>query len=83
MVAKRDETTTALQALALLNNPFMTAMSDAFAKRAKTIDDAFRIAFGRKPDSKEQETLKAYATSHGMPATARLLFNLNEFCYVD
>ncbi|MBG89705.1 MAG: cytochrome C [Verrucomicrobiales bacterium] len=83
MVPKRDETTTALQALALMNNPFMTAMSEKFAARTKNIDEAIWLALGRAPAKPERQTLNKYAKTHGMPATARLLFNLNEFAYVD
>ena len=83
MVPKRDETTTALQALALMNNPFMTAMSEKFAARAKNIDEAIWLALGRAPAKPERQALNNYAKKHGMSATARLLFNLNEFAYVD
>lgn len=83
MVPKRDETTTALQALALMNNPFMTVMSEKFAARAKNVDEAIWLAFGRAPAKPECQTLNKYSKTHGMPATARLLFNLNEFAYVD
>lgn len=83
MVPKRDETTTALQALALLNNPFMTAMSEKFANRTESIDQAIWLALGRAPGKNERQVLNHYFKTHGMPATARLLFNLNEFSYVD
>ncbi|MGB0581038.1 MAG: DUF1553 domain-containing protein [Limisphaerales bacterium] len=83
MVPKRDETTTALQALALLNNPFMTAMSEKFANRTKNVDEAIWLALGRAPAKPERQTLNKYTEAHGMPATARLVFNLNEFAYVD
>lgn len=83
MVAKRDETTTALQALVLMNNPFMTAMSNHLATRTKDVDEAVWLALGRSPTDDEKQALEAYASQHGMPATARLLFNLNEFTYVD
>jgi len=83
MVPKRDETTTALQALALLNNPFMTAMSERFAARVRTVDEAFQLALSRAPTPEERRTLEAYTRRHGMAATARLIFNLSEFSYVD
>ncbi|NNE91746.1 MAG: DUF1549 domain-containing protein [Verrucomicrobiales bacterium] len=83
MVAKRDETTTALQALALMNNPFMEAMSANLATRAKSINEAIWLALGRPPTADESQILSSYAETHGMPATARLIFNLNEFAYVD
>ena len=83
MVAKRDETTTALQALVLMNNPFMTAMSTRLAESAGSVGEAFRQALARKPNRDERIMLQEYARKHGLAATARLLFNLNEFSYVD
>ena len=83
MVPKRDETTTALQALALMNNPFMTTMSERFASRTETIDEAIWLALGRAPTAAEKDILSNYLEKHGMSATARVVFNLNEFAYVD
>ena len=83
MVPKRDETTTALQALSLMNNPFMEAMSGHFAKHAGTIPEAVWLALGRPPEKEELAILETYAGKHGLAATARLLLNLNEFAYVD
>ncbi|MDF1812943.1 MAG: DUF1553 domain-containing protein, partial [Verrucomicrobiales bacterium] len=72
-----------LQALALLNNPFMTAMSNALAKRAGTIDKAFQFVTGRSASREEADMLHTYSNQHGLAAASRLLFNLNEFSYVD
>ena len=83
MVAKRDETTTALQALSLMNNPFMAAMAGKLAGRTKDVEEAFWLVLGRAPTTHEKDLLSSYLEKHGMPATARLLFNLNEFAYVD
>ena len=87
MVAKRDETTTALQALTLMNNPFMTAMAKQFAGRVEQADDpvaeAIRLAFGRAATKEERELIDGYAKAHGWPAAARAIFNLNEFVYLD
>ena len=58
-------------------------MSAKFAEQAGTIDEAVWIALGRAPEDAEKDVLKNYIEKHGMPATARLLFNLNEFSYVD
>lgn len=87
MVSKRDETTTALQALALMNNPFMAAMAEHFAARLTDHTDpvaqAIRIALGRAPTKDERTLLDNYAQTHGWPATCRLIYNLNEFIYLD
>ncbi len=87
MVPKRDETTTALQALTLMNNPFMTAMAKQFAARvekaADPVGEAVRLAFGREATREEKELIPEYAKEHGWPAAARAIFNLNEFVYLD
>jgi hypothetical protein len=91
-VDKRNETVTALQSLALLNNPFIIEMAERFAERlaatrpgdtAGQIELAFRIALGRAPGEQERNRLLAYAQEHGMANVCRLIFNLNEFVYVD
>ena len=90
-VAKRNQTLTALQALALLNNKFMIEMSKNFAirlqsKKATTeskIITAYKIALGRKPTAVEVKDLKTLADKHGMENVCRLIFNLNEFVFVD
>ncbi|HEV3120288.1 MAG TPA: DUF1553 domain-containing protein, partial [Isosphaeraceae bacterium] len=87
----RNETITALQALALLNDPFMTEQSRRFALRvesdssqpAEQADLAFRLALARDPDPEERAALVAYIRAHGSAAACRLIFNLNEFLFVD
>ncbi len=87
MVPKRDETTTALQALALMNNPFMTAMAENLAARVEKADspisDAVWLAMGRAPTTVELDSLRTYSKEHGLANTCRLIFNLNEFVYLD
>ncbi|MBL9153009.1 MAG: DUF1553 domain-containing protein [Verrucomicrobiales bacterium] len=87
MVAKRDETTTALQALALLNNPFMTTMAGHFAARVKGNADpvgaAFAIVTGRAAREEERAALAGYADAHGLENACRVMMNLSEFAYVD
>ncbi len=87
LVDRRGETTTALQALALLNNAFTVRMAEHFAERVKAepepVAAALRIALSREPEAEELAALRGYAAEHGLPATCRLIFNLNEFSYVD
>lgn len=78
------------QALALLNDPFITRMSEHFAKRVSkegAIEDqvrrAFELALGRLPTDRETRLLADHAGKHGMENTCRLLFNLNEFVFVN
>jgi hypothetical protein len=90
-VAKRNETLTALQALALLNDRFMVRMAEHFSERVRPMGSdtaaqltaAWRLAFARDPTAEELSPLEAFAKEHGLPNACRLLFNLNEFCFVD
>ena len=91
LVAKRDNAITALQSLALLNNKLMVAMARHFASdveqthtgRTAAVSEAFFRAPGRPPTPEETSDLVAYAAKHGLANACRLLFNLNEFSFVD
>jgi hypothetical protein len=93
LVDKRNETLTALQALALLNNPFMILMAEHFAARLERetegldldarIDRAFRVALGRGAEADERQALAAHARRHGLASACRAILNLNEFVFVD
>ncbi len=89
---RRAVTTTPLQALALLNNAFVLHMADQFAARVKAeagedgnkqIGRAFALAYGRPPSAKEVERVQPFVAKHGLAALSRVLFNSNEFIYVD
>ena len=90
-VAKRNETQTSLQALALLNNGLVLRMAEHFSARLaeeqKTlldqIDLACRLAIGRQPTEYEKQELLALATDHGMANVCRVIFNLNEFVFIE
>jgi len=90
-VDKRNESLSALQALALLNNGFMLTQSRLFAERvqreapdlAAQIDRAHSLAFGRLPNGAERERLINFAKANGLPNLCRVLLNLNEFTFVD
>ena len=47
------------------------------------VDAAFRLAFGRAPTSSESSEAVDYAQRHGLAGLCRLIFNLNEFVFVD
>ena len=91
IVDKRNETVTALQALALLNNKLVLSMSAHMAKRVEAASPdarqrvvlAFRLATGRSPTPDETEALSGYARQHGLTQTCRVILNLNEFAFVD
>jgi hypothetical protein len=90
-VPVRSTTMTAPQALALLNNAFMIRQAEFFAERLKKHSDdpqqqivaAYRLAFGRPPTAQERTALAGYAQRHGLANACRLLFNANEFLFVD
>ena len=87
----RSSTTTALQALALLNNPFMLRQAQHFADRltreAATPDArvarAYELAFARPPTPAEVSAGRALVEKRGLPALCRVLLNANEFVHVD
>ena len=90
-VPKRSKTLTANQALALLNNKFMVRMSEHLAARVETMGNdtpsrmnaAFQLALGRQATDAEQKILRPVADQHGMASVCRIIFNLNEFVFVD
>ena len=75
LVDKRGETTTALQALAMMNNRFMVRMAEHFAKRVEGEDDpvgeVVESALGRKVKDDERKMLEDYAGKHGLAAMCR------------
>lgn len=90
-VPVRNETITALQALAVFNNPFVVKQSEYFAERVRaSVSDlnaqvvaAFRLALAREPSKDELETLVSHARTNGLASACRVLFNSNEFMFVD
>jgi hypothetical protein len=89
---RRNESTTAPQALTLLNSRFMVEQAESLASKAETVDAAWRMAFGREPRADERKLaetfLAAQAGLSGSPDQARIelarsLLNSNEFLYVD
>jgi hypothetical protein len=91
LTPKRNTTLTAIQALALLNNPFMVRMSQHFAERLKELEGAlpgqlacaYRLALGREPTAEESQMFSSYVARHGLENACRLIFNSNEFLFVD
>jgi len=52
------------------------------AERARVVA-AFRLALSRSPTRDEAEALTAYAEKHGLANACRVLFNMNEFAFID
>jgi cytochrome c553 len=91
-VERRNRSISALQALALLNNGFMTTQARHFAARvereagsdvASQVDLAVRLALGRQPTADERAALTSLTEAHGLANTCRAILNLNEFSLVD
>jgi hypothetical protein len=90
-IPTRDESTTALQALAQWNNRFMTTMAEHVGKRlaatnatpAEQVETASRWVLGRPPSGEEPEILLEHLNQHGPAALARVLLNASAFTYVD
>ena len=90
-VDKRNESLSALQALALLNNGFMVTQARHFAERLQRekpdlgaqVERGYQLAFGRTPSAAEREKLATFAQANGLPNLCRVLLNLNEFTFID
>lgn len=96
--SRRFVTTTAPQALTLLNGPIVAGIArnfgdrvlkDAGANPDKAIDRAFALALGRLPTTEERAAMGGFLKQHkGSFAEAvtdlcHSVLNLNEFLYVD
>jgi hypothetical protein len=87
---RRESTTTALQALTLLNGGFLAQQAKLFAERARReagpalpaqVERAFWLAFGRLPRAGERPGAIALAGAQGLSSLCRALLNANEFLY--
>ena len=87
----RASSVTALQALAMMNDRFTVRYAEHFAKRVEAtsqdclrqIGFAYEEALGRSPTELETKRLADFAERHGLANACRLLFNCNEFLFVD
>ncbi len=87
----RGNSVTVQQALALWNNAFVLRQAEHLAARlagdeattAEQIDLAVELTLGRSATVEERQSLAAYAEEHGMANMCRLLFNANEFVFID
>ncbi len=87
----RSFSASALQALTLFNNDFVLRQSEHFAARVEKLGAdlparvraAVRLAFQRAATPEEVRAMSAYAEQHGLAALGRVLFNSNEFLFVD
>ena len=90
-VGRRNESLSPLQALAMMNNSLMLTMSKHFAAKVDQqngdlpgkVRAAYFEAIGRPPSAEDAKVLTLYARQFGLTNTCRVLFNLNEFSFVD
>jgi mono/diheme cytochrome c family protein len=91
LTPKRNTTLTALQALSLLNNQFMVRQAEHFAARLSAatpnLDQqivlAYQLSLGREPSADEQRLVRDYVSKNGLASLCRVIFNSNEFLFVD
>lgn len=90
--SKRPRSTTPLQALNLMNGNLIVEQSKLLAKRAEqeggeALDEQVRLMFmytlGRAPEPEELAISKDLATADELSSVGRMLFNLNEFFYLN
>jgi hypothetical protein len=88
---RRTQSTTALQALNLMNSGFILQQADLMCERIHReagsgtepeLDHAFTVALGRFPDDAERAAAGRLVASYGLPALCRALFNANEFLFL-
>lgn len=87
----RSATVTPLQALTLLNDPFMVHQAECFARKLRQTEgsDAEQIRrasvaiLGRAPTPEEQRLFAEYASRQGLANLCRYLLNANEFLFID
>src|SRR5205085_2026854 len=105
-VGQRISTTVPTQALAMMNSPFVRGQAEKLAQRilsaksvtlSTAINQAYRIAFARRPLEAEQSRMLAFvaeqrlakggdaaaATNQAFTELCHVLLCLNEFVYVD
>lgn len=92
LTPKRLTTTTPLQSLALYNNAFMLKQAEYFADRIRQevgsdttsqVRRAFQIALARDPSNEEIDLARNIVDDQPLFTLCRVLFNANEFVYVD
>jgi hypothetical protein len=88
---KRQRSITAIQALNLLNSPFIQQQAEILATRAKKevgedqpaqIDRVFELTYGRKATDDERAATLEVAKEFGLPAVCRAVLNSSEFLFV-
>ena len=87
----RSVSTTAVQAFAMLNNPFLIRQCEHLAAKifsTSTVANAqtaaaFQQILMRNPSAEEIDRFTTYIQNHGLANACQLLLNTNEFLYLD
>ena len=87
---QRRSTTTALQALSLMNSAFVQQRVEGFGARLRReaprldgrIRRAFALAYGRSPNGRETAASRRLVQDHGLESLCWGLLNSSEFLYV-
>jgi hypothetical protein len=92
MAPRRTRTITPVQALAMENDAFVENCASRAADRVRSeagddpglqVDRAWRLALGRPPTEREAELARGFAGRRGLDQLMIVLFNTNEFLFVD
>lgn len=92
VVAQRSRSTTPLQALNLLNSKFIIQQAQIMSDRllveapestAEQVRAAYVHFYARKPTVAEVKDCKGFIQQYGLAALCRVLFNSNEFLFVQ
>ena len=91
IVPARAETTTAPQALFLMNNPLAVETAERLAARLavsivdeeRRLEQLWLLMFARPPEQDEAEIARAYLSQHSWDRFIQALLGTNEFAYLD
>ncbi len=90
--ARRETSTVAPQALALINGDFIQQQAAAFAMRLRRdageeapaqVERAWRLALHRAPDAEENQRALEFLATEPLERLCLLVLNLSEMLYVD
>jgi hypothetical protein len=92
MAPRRASTITPVQSLSMLNDAFIEASASRFADRVRReagtelgpqVDRAWRLALARLPNDRERAIARSFVTKHGLNQFCLVLFNANEFLFIN
>jgi len=88
---QRSVSNTPIQALTMMNNPFVLRQAGLLSRRLERdhpasaesrVGAAYRVLFQREPSAQELSLAKGFLASNDLTAYLRVLLNSNEFMYV-